>query len=79
MPSNLLAGVAQHEREIAAIRRLLLQGSKMLVKIEAAQQRSEQRADRLEKRMDRLEALVDRFIRPLERGGGNGRGKTQIH
>jgi len=48
------------------------------VRIEAAQERADKRADGLDKRIDALAATVDRFIRSLGRGGSNGRGKTDI-
>lgn len=64
--------LSQHDKEIAAIRRLMLQGMKMLV-------RSEKRTDnlttavmKLEKRMDVLTANVNRLVTSLERGGKNG-------
>jgi hypothetical protein len=78
MPSKLETRVTQHDREIAAIRKLILQGMKMLVengtqiKALAAAQRA------TDKKLDVLTATVDRFIRSLERGGGNGHGKTDI-
>ena len=64
MPSKLEARVTQHDREIAAIRKLILQGMKMLVENEA--------------HIKALSATVDRFIRSLERGGPNGHGKTEL-
>jgi hypothetical protein len=48
--------LALHDKEIAVIRKLLGQGAKMLVKIEAAQARTEKN--------------LDRFIRSL-RGNGS--------
>lgn len=61
--------LSKHDREIAAIRKLILQGMKMLVEnqrlvkdVAAAQKRTE--------------ATLDRFIRSLERGGMNGHHKT---
>ena len=62
----------QHDKEIAAIRKLVLQGMKMLV-------RSEKRTDnlttsvmKLGKRVDDLTANVDRLVTSLGRGGKNG-------
>jgi septal ring factor EnvC (AmiA/AmiB activator) len=78
MPSKLEARINQHDREIAAIRKLLLQGAKMLVGIEAAQRRSDKRMDRLEAAQRRTGKILDRFIRSLERGGSNGHNKTDI-
>ena len=71
MSSKLEARVAQHDREIDAIRKLVLQGMKMLVRIEAA-------LERTDKRVDALAATVDRFIRSLERGGPNGHNRTGL-
>jgi predicted nucleic acid-binding Zn-ribbon protein len=62
--SSLERRAAQHDREIAAIRKLLLQGAKMLV--------------RSEKRIERMEKSVDRFVQSLERGGRNGHSKTDL-
>lgn len=64
--------LSQHDKEIAAIRKLVLQGMKMLV-------RSEKRTDnlttavmKLEKRMDDLTTNVDRLVTSLGRRGKNG-------
>jgi hypothetical protein len=72
MPSKLEARVTQHDREIAAIRKLILQGMKMLV-----ENRAEIKALAVAQRV--TEKNLDRFIRSLERGGPNGHGKTKIH
>ena len=70
--------IDQHDREIAAIRKLMMTGMKMLV-------RSEKRIDSLNNAIDRLErsqlktdaqllktdAQLQSFIRSLK-GGGNG-------
>ena len=64
--TKLEAHVQQHDREIAAIRKLLLTGMKMLVELQAAQKET----DRMLKQTDRM--LQD-LIRSLGRGGaGNG-------
>ncbi|HUQ93002.1 MAG TPA: hypothetical protein VM120_15075 [Bryobacteraceae bacterium] len=55
MPSKLEARIARHDREIAAIRKLVLTGMKMLVKVQTAQRKTEQ--------------TLERFIRSMERGG----------
>jgi len=70
MPSKLEARVTQHDREIAAIRKLILQGMKMLV-----ENRAEIKALAVAQRV--TEKNLDRFIRSLERGGPNGHGKTK--
>jgi hypothetical protein len=72
MLSKLEARVAQHDREIAAIRKLILQGMKMLV-----ENRAEIKALAVAQRV--TEKNLDRFIRSLERGGSNGHSKTNIH
>ncbi len=69
--TKLEARVTQHDREIAAIRKLVLQGMKMLVRNEA--QVKENAAH-----IKALSATVDRFVRSLERGVPNGHGKTDL-
>ena len=59
--------VDQHDREIAAIRKLILQGAKMLVK-------NQELLNRNEVQLNRLEATVQAFIDSL-RKSVNGRGK----
>ena len=68
MPSRLEARVAQHDREIAAIRKLLSQGARMLIRLEAG-------LTRLEAAQIRTEQTLERFIRSLERGATNGHSK----
>jgi hypothetical protein len=70
--------VSQHDREIAAIRKLVLTGMKMLVRLEKNQERLERAHERLEKAQERTEQTLERFIRSLERGGGNGRVKGRV-
>ena len=65
MPSKLETRVTQHDREIAAIRKLVLQGMKMLVENGT--------------QIKALAVTVDRFVRSLERGESNGHTKTKIH
>ena len=72
MPSKLEARVTQHDREIAAIRKLVLQGMKMLVE-NGAQIKALAAAQRA------TDKNLDRFVRSLERGGSNGHSKTKIH
>jgi len=64
MPSQLEARVTQHDREIAAIRKLVLQGMKMLVENQS--------------QIKVLATTVDRFVRSLERGAPNGHGKANL-
>jgi hypothetical protein len=78
MPSKLEARVTQHDREIAAIRKLILQGMKMLVE-NGTQIKALAAAQRYtDKKLDALAKTVDRFIRSLERSGSNGHGKTDL-
>ena len=72
MPGKLEARVTQHDREIAAIRKLVLQGMKMLV-----ENRAEIKALAVAQRV--TEKNLDRFIRSLERGGSNGHSKAKVH
>jgi hypothetical protein len=72
MPSKPEARVTRHDREIAAIRKLILQGMKMLV-----ENRAEIKALAVAQRV--TERTLGRFIRSLERGGSNGHSKTRIH
>jgi hypothetical protein len=58
---SLEARVSQHDKEIAAIRKLLMQGMKMLVRLEASQQRTEKN----------LQALIATLKQ--KNGHGNGR------
>ena len=75
---TLTERVNQHDREIAAIRKLVLTGMKMLVRLEKNQERLERAHERLEKAQERTEQTLERFIRSLERGGGNGRVKGRV-
>lgn len=67
--------VNQHDREIAAIRKLVLTGMKILVRVERNQERLEKAQERLERAQERTEQTLERFIRSLERGSGNGYNK----
>ena len=62
--------VDQHDREIAAIRKLILTGMKMINSLAASQKRTEANLDRLEAK---VEALVDSLRR-----GGNGHTKRKV-
>ena len=69
----------KHDREIAGIRKLLLQGGKMIVKIAAAQKRTDEALERLSVAQTRTEQTLERFIRSLEKGGiGNGHKKSGL-
>jgi hypothetical protein len=70
--ATLKERVDEHDREIAAIRKLLLTGMKMLVRLEQSQKRLEA----AQKETDRM--LKD-LIRSLGRnGGGNGHRRTRL-
>ena len=92
MPDKLEARVSKHDREIAAIRKLLLTGMKMLA-------RSQEHSKAVDRQLDliagehaalakdmrelaaaqrRTEATLERFIRSLGRGGGNGHGNIDF-
>jgi hypothetical protein len=60
--------IDQHDREIAAIRKLMLTGMKMLV-------RSEKRIDNLTTAVNKLEKNVDRFVKSMTHPR-NGRAKS---
>jgi hypothetical protein len=60
----------QHDRQITSIRTLLHQGVRLLVDVQKAQKRGEQRIDRIERNLD---LLVRSF-----RKGGNGHTKRKV-
>jgi len=60
MPSKLEIRVAQHDREIAAIRKLILHGMKIINSLAASQRKTD--------------AQLQAFIRSMERGR-NGHSK----
>jgi hypothetical protein len=68
MASTLAARVAQHDREIAAIRKLMLAGMKMLAKHDQNFLRIEAEQLALRKDQRRTEKTLERFIRSMERG-----------
>ncbi|HUI80822.1 MAG TPA: hypothetical protein VLY24_23010 [Bryobacteraceae bacterium] len=74
---TLKQSVDQHDREIAAIRKLLLTGTKMLNQVIVVQKRSEARLERLETGVARLEASVQQPVDSLRRGG-NGHTKRKV-
>lgn len=71
MPSKLEARVDKHHREIPAIRKLLGQGMRIM-----AQNQTQIKA--LTAAQRRTEETLNRFIRSLERGEHDGRGKSQL-
>ena len=91
MASRLEARVAQHDREIAAIRKLVLTGMRMLVRRDQQLERLERTVDRiageLEATQQDLRALAasqretDRVLRGLMRSlerGGNGHSRRNV-
>ena len=68
--TDLERRAALHDREVAAIRKLFIQGAKILVKLEQRQVEAEQRQARTEKALNRL-------IHSMERGGTNGHNGKQ--
>jgi len=79
MPSSLEARVALHDREIAAIRKLVLTGMKMLVQLEASHKRLEASLTKLEASQKETDRMLKDLIRSLGRGGsGNGHSKTDL-
>ena len=61
MKKSVEERLSQHDKDIAAIRRLMLQGMKLLV-------RSEKRTDNLMLAVTKLEKQVNRLVRSLEHG-----------
>lgn len=66
--ADVEAGLSKHDREIAAIRKLLVQGAKMLIA-------TNKTLDDTNKTLDDTNKTLNRLIRSLERGGRNGHGK----
>jgi hypothetical protein len=60
----------KHDREIAAIRKLVLTGMKMFVRLEKSQ-------DRLEKSQQETDRMLKALIRSLQGGGTNGHSKLR--
>jgi len=91
LPTKLEARVSKHDREIAAIRKLILQGMKMISALGASHRkqdalllRLEGQQEALQKEMRELaasqrktETMIQGFIRSMEKGqnGRNGNGK----
>ena len=69
--------VDQHDREIAAIRKLILQGMKMINSLAASQKRTEAKLDRLEAKVDLLATKVDSLVDTMRRGR-NGHTKRKL-
>lgn len=76
--------VDQHDREIAAIRKLVVTGMKMLSRMNDHLDRVDDRLDRVAASQEKLTASqleTDRMLKDLIRslkGGGNGHAKRKI-
>ena len=70
--ASLKERVDKHDREIAAIRKLIQTGMKMMVKFD-------QNMLRLEASQRETDRQLQAFIRSLRRGDGNGRVKHRVH
>jgi hypothetical protein len=62
--SNVRERVDRHEKQIAVIRDLLREGTRLVVKLAAAQKRTE--------------TNLQTLIKSLERGAGNGNSKQKV-
>lgn len=79
MPSALEARVSQHDREIASIRKLVLTGMKLLVRLEASQKRLDVSLTKLEASQKETGRMLKDLIRSHGRGGGgNGHTKADL-
>lgn len=67
----------RHDREIAAIRKLLLMGARQINTLAASQRQLVSTQKATEERLQRLEKSVADFISSLRRGG-NGHGKRNV-
>ncbi len=86
MPTKLEARVDKHDREIAAIRKLVMTGMRMLVRLEAAQEETNRTVRVLNASLKELKTSqmeTDRMLKDLIRSlgrdaGGNGHKKTDL-
>ena len=62
----------RHDREIAAIRKLLQAGMKMLVRNEEEIRQLAAAQKETDRQLKETDRRLNRFIRSLERGNGNG-------
>ena len=69
--------LSKHDREIAAIRKLILTGMKMLNGVTEAHRRLAVSQERLAASQEKTDRELQLLIRSL-RGGGNGHGKRPI-
>jgi septal ring factor EnvC (AmiA/AmiB activator) len=76
---KLEARVSKHDTEIAAIRKLLLTGMKLLAATQADFRKLQAEMKKLAAAHSETEKALARFIRSMERGGArNGHAKTDL-
>jgi hypothetical protein len=71
--------VDKHDREIAAIRKLIHTGMKMMVQIEKIQRELAASQRETDKLVQETSKQLQAFIRSLRGGGGNGQVKHRVH
>ncbi|MBZ5619958.1 MAG: hypothetical protein LAQ69_14735 [Acidobacteriia bacterium] len=71
MPTKLEARVSQHDREIAAIRKLILTGMRMIAETQASQRENARELKALTASQRETDRELKALIRSL-RGGTNG-------
>jgi septal ring factor EnvC (AmiA/AmiB activator) len=76
--ATLKERVDRHDREIAAIRKLIHAGMKMLVQIEDKVRDLAQSQKETDRQLRETQRTVDRFIRSLDRGNGNGHKSSRV-
>jgi len=69
--------LSKHDREIAAIRKLILTGMKMLTELTAAQKELTAAQKKTDEQLRKTDAQLQTFIRSLQQGG-NGHTKRKI-
>jgi hypothetical protein len=70
--ATLKERVDKHDREIAAIRKLIHVGMKMQVKNDQEIRKLVESQKEAARQLKETDRRLDRFIRSLERGNGNG-------
>lgn len=76
MATKLEARVSQHDREIAAIRKLILQGMKMINALTAAQRKTDAQLKATDAQLKATDAQLKAFVQSMTRGS-NGHSKPQ--
>ena len=73
---RLEARVAEHDRQIAAIRKLILQGMKMINALTEAQRKTAEAQRKTDAQLRRTDARFEAFIRSLQQGpNGHNKGR----